>query len=276
MKKVLTVLLSLLVVIGAFVIGAEVPAQAATVKLSKKSVKLEVGKTKKIKVKGTKESVTWSTSDKKVATVRKKGKITAKGAGECTITAKVGSKTLTCKVTVTAKKSSSKFDSSVKIGEITFPIQKDWMVQQEPTEQAGGGFMGGYIAGISSYDELYTRTSLDGITIIVMESVALPDSEYSAVMGSKEAFELIGNMMVSALETQAGASGTKTEIFEEDGIRYGKAIGAGKISSGDMCFAVYFKVQDGNFIITMTLENGTKISSTGEAIAFDMCKGAKK
>ena len=52
MKKVATLLLSLLVIIGAFVVGFEVPAQAASkVKLSKKTVKLEVGKKKKIKVK---------------------------------------------------------------------------------------------------------------------------------------------------------------------------------------------------------------------------------
>ncbi len=113
MKRALTVILSLLVVFGAFVIGAEVPTQAATVKLSKKSVKLEVGKTKKIKVKGTKETVTWSTSDKKVATVSKKGKITAKGVGECTITAKAGSKTLTCKVTVTAPASLNDSHSTI-------------------------------------------------------------------------------------------------------------------------------------------------------------------
>ena len=58
MKKVATLLLSLLVIIGAFLVGFEVPAQAAAkVKLSKKTVKLEVGKTKKIKVTGTTEKV---------------------------------------------------------------------------------------------------------------------------------------------------------------------------------------------------------------------------
>ena len=149
MKKVATLLLSLLVIIGAFVVGFEVPAQAASkVKLSKKTVKLEVGKTKKIKVKGTTDKVTWATSSSKkaVATV-KKGKITAKGEGSCKITATVGSKTLTCKVTVTAKKSSSnsKFDSSVKVGEITFPLQTAWTAYMAPASQGNGVYLAAYM-----------------------------------------------------------------------------------------------------------------------------------
>ena len=50
----------------------------------------------------------WSTSNKQVASVKGKGKsatVTATGAGSCTITAKVGSKKLNCKVTVKAAKS---------------------------------------------------------------------------------------------------------------------------------------------------------------------------
>ncbi len=46
------------------------------------------------------KTVTWSTSDSKVATVSN-GTVTAVGAGTATITAKVGSFTQTCKVTVT-------------------------------------------------------------------------------------------------------------------------------------------------------------------------------
>lgn len=48
-------------------------------------------------------TVTWTTSNTKVATVSKDGKITAVGAGTATITAKVGNFTATCKVTVSSK-----------------------------------------------------------------------------------------------------------------------------------------------------------------------------
>lgn len=47
------------------------------------------------------KSVTWSTSDKSVATVSN-GKITAIGVGTATITAKVGTYTATCKITVSS------------------------------------------------------------------------------------------------------------------------------------------------------------------------------
>lgn len=48
-------------------------------------------------------TVTWTSSNTKVATVSKDGKITAIGAGTATITAKVGNFTATCKVTVSSK-----------------------------------------------------------------------------------------------------------------------------------------------------------------------------
>lgn len=100
MGKTVKLLLSLLVIVATFTLGFEIPVHAAKVKLSKKSITLEVGQKKTIKVKGTTKKVTWSSSDKNIATVSSKGKITAKGEGTCKITAKVGSKKLTCKVTV--------------------------------------------------------------------------------------------------------------------------------------------------------------------------------
>ncbi len=63
------------------------------------------------------KAVTWSTSDSKVATVSN-GKVTAVGAGTVTITAKVGSFTQTCKVTVTNNETFVKGDVDAD-GEIT-------------------------------------------------------------------------------------------------------------------------------------------------------------
>lgn len=74
--------------------------EAATVKLNKKKLTLRKGKTFRLKVKGTKGKVTWKSSKKSVATVDQKGKVRAKKSGRATITAKVGSTTLKCKVTV--------------------------------------------------------------------------------------------------------------------------------------------------------------------------------
>lgn len=53
-----------------------------------------------LKLKGTTKKVTWKSADKTVATVSKKGKVTAVSDGKTTITAKVDKKTYTCKVVV--------------------------------------------------------------------------------------------------------------------------------------------------------------------------------
>ena len=78
-----------------------VNAKAVT-KLSSKKIVLQVGKTKKLKVKNKPAGVkvVWKSSKKKVATVSKKGKVKAKKPGKTTITAKVGKKKYKCKVVV--------------------------------------------------------------------------------------------------------------------------------------------------------------------------------
>ena len=74
--------------------------EAATVKLNKKKATLYVGETLQLKLKGTKKTVKWSSSNKKIATVSSKGKVKAEKKGTATITAKVGNKKYTCKLTV--------------------------------------------------------------------------------------------------------------------------------------------------------------------------------
>lgn len=73
---------------------------AASPKLSKSKVTLTMGKTVKLKVRGTNKKVKWSTSKKKCATVTQKGVVKAISPGTATIKAKVGKKNLSCKVTV--------------------------------------------------------------------------------------------------------------------------------------------------------------------------------
>jgi len=85
-------------------VDVSVDVQAKAISLNKKSLTLEVGKTSTLKVKGTKKSVTWTSTNKSVATVTKKGKVTAKKAGTATICARVAKKKLKCKVTVKAAK----------------------------------------------------------------------------------------------------------------------------------------------------------------------------
>ena len=70
-------------------------------KISYKSISLKAKKTKKLKISGAVGyKVKWSSQSKKIATVDKNGKVTAKKTGKTYIIAKVGTKTFRCKVVV--------------------------------------------------------------------------------------------------------------------------------------------------------------------------------
>lgn len=74
-----------------------------TLKISAAKMTMYVGTgTKQLKVTGPKngKTVTWKSSNKKVATVNKYGTVIAKKAGKATVTAKVGNKTFKCALTV--------------------------------------------------------------------------------------------------------------------------------------------------------------------------------
>ena len=73
--------------------------EAASIKLSKTSMTLAVRQRTTLTVKGTKKKATWTSSDSSVAAV-KKGAVTAKKTGTAVITAKVGKRRLSCRVTV--------------------------------------------------------------------------------------------------------------------------------------------------------------------------------
>lgn len=86
-------------------INPVVTVQAASVKLSKKTAVIQKGKSVKLKVIGAKKKVVWKSSNKKVASVSKSGNVIGKNKGLATITAKVGSKKLRCKVIIKEGKS---------------------------------------------------------------------------------------------------------------------------------------------------------------------------
>lgn len=95
MKKILSIVLVMLLCVGLIPNTAD-----AAVKISKNNIALYVGETATLKITGTKGKVTWTSSKKSVATVSSNGKVTAKGIGSATVTAKVDSKKYTCKVKV--------------------------------------------------------------------------------------------------------------------------------------------------------------------------------
>ena len=103
-RTALTAFIAALLILGAAGMVALSPAKAhaaAKPKLSATSKKVVKGQSFTLKVKNASgKKISWKSSNKRVATVSKKGKVTTKKAGSATITATVAGKKLTCKVKV--------------------------------------------------------------------------------------------------------------------------------------------------------------------------------
>lgn len=110
LKKIL-ILMSFILVFSTF--SSITSVQAASI--SKTKVTLLNGQSVSLKVNGKKGKVKWSSSKKSVATVNSKGLVKAKKKGTAKITAKIGKKKYTCKVTVQSPKL-SKTKLSLKYG----------------------------------------------------------------------------------------------------------------------------------------------------------------
>lgn len=98
MKKIKSILVMVLVMIFA-VMAVPIQTKAAAT-LNATSKTMSIGEKATLKVYGSTSKVKWTSSNKTVATVTQKGKVTAKSAGTATIKAKVLKKTLKCKITV--------------------------------------------------------------------------------------------------------------------------------------------------------------------------------
>ena len=97
-----TVLLSSGMATGMFT-GDLITAEAAAMKLNVKTAELVPNESLSLSISNAgKKKVVWKSSNKKVATVSAKGKVTAKDnvGKSCTITATVGKKNLKCKISV--------------------------------------------------------------------------------------------------------------------------------------------------------------------------------
>lgn len=77
-------------------------------KLNKTSITLKVGQTYQLKLSGTNQKITWKSSNSKIVTVNKTGKLFAKSAGNATITAQVNGIRFVCKVKIQKKAAPAK------------------------------------------------------------------------------------------------------------------------------------------------------------------------
>ena len=109
---------------------------ASKIKLNKSNLTMTTGQTYKLIVKNNKKPVKWSSSKKKVASVTKKGKVTAKKKGKTNITAKVAGKKLVCKVKV-KKAASPKTNIALDIAQTINLTTKDTQILNSLTNKPG-------------------------------------------------------------------------------------------------------------------------------------------
>ena len=100
MKRVQCVAMSLIMIVLMLPVCGSVNVKAAKLKLNYSYYKMTGGYTVKLKTRSGAKAK-WKSTNKKVATVSKNGKVTGRKKGKCTIIAKSGGRIGKCKITVT-------------------------------------------------------------------------------------------------------------------------------------------------------------------------------
>ena len=121
-KQIFVLLLACMVMFSSIntmpVIAAQNQKNVKKVSISSKKITLNKKKSKTLKMKNVKSKVKWSTTNKKMVSIKPSGKykakckITAKSAGTAYVKAKVGKKTYKCKVVVKGKNQKTNINNS--------------------------------------------------------------------------------------------------------------------------------------------------------------------
>lgn len=99
-KRILSTLLIVIVLLSSINKPNIAFAETSEVRISTTSAVVTEGNYLYLSMRGTKQKVTWTSSNEYIATVSKDGKVTTNGTGSVTITATVGQKKYKCSVTV--------------------------------------------------------------------------------------------------------------------------------------------------------------------------------
>ena len=104
MKKIITWMISLILILSVIFTGGDCVKAAKTPELSKSNITLVKGNTGLLKIEDAtadeKDAAEWESSNPKVATVTQKGRVKAKEIGEAKIIVSVAGKKLVCRVAV--------------------------------------------------------------------------------------------------------------------------------------------------------------------------------
>ena len=184
----------------------KVTVKNPSIKLSKSSADIYVNAsvTLKATVTGSSKEVTWSTSDKKIATVNKDGKVTGKKAGTATITAKANGVSAKCKVRVTPKKTT------------TTPTTSDTyktFSENAPITIGKTKFSMAYDSSAEKYT-IYETTN--GTKKILIKN----NSGYVAVTNGSVIYYAVGNGWNSSYSIYKYTISNGSESFITSGLRY--------------------------------------------------------
>ncbi|MBQ8100649.1 MAG: Ig domain-containing protein [Paludibacteraceae bacterium] len=231
------------------------------VKLNKSSVTLEEGKSETLTATveptdATDKSVTWKSSDEKVAKVDNNGKVTAIGAGSTTITVTTtdGGKTATCSVTVTAVANPVAV-TGVKLDKIALTIEAGKSATLTATVEPGNATKQG-VTWTSSNTKVATVDSNGKVTGVAEGSATI---EVKTDDGGKTAFCAV--MVTKSTTPVVPVPSTTLTIHEPDlyevpGIDGGYG---GKLAVSDgREYEVYYMTRDANSKFCIATTNADK------------------
>lgn len=211
---VMMVMLAIVTPLTLPISNTTVAQAAATIKLDKKNITLTAGKSTTLHIKGTKKKVTWSTSNKKIATVNKNGKVTAVTGGAISVTATVNKKKYSCKVKVIVAVNKAVKDAPFAAKEEAFDklgavMPKDWT--KEEVQKSGAVTVYGLLpAGVDK-----EKASSNVAVIVQNTGVDAPD--YNTVAKPYFAAQLTTDNL-KALYSKNGMEAVTISDFKQSDI----------------------------------------------------------
>lgn len=203
---------------------------AATVKLNKTKASIYNSKSIQLKLLNAKGKVTWSSSNKKIASVNKNGKVTGLMAGSATITATNAGKKYTCKITVKSVLAVKKKSITINTGERTaldfwFYIDGnfDWKVANPKLlicDWSGKWTDGGnhaklYLTGLKAGSTTVKLTNNKTKDTVIIK-VKIKGKTVSPISASKTNLEMkVGDLEIINI-TSLGGSGMDLYISNQD------------------------------------------------------------
>ncbi|MBQ7563789.1 MAG: Ig-like domain-containing protein [Lachnospiraceae bacterium] len=185
---------------------------AAKMRINHSFLELEVGQSEKLKIRGTKKKVKWTSTDASVASVNKKGRVFAVGPGSARITARVGRKRVTCDVLSVLNPTAILLDTTSK----TLYPGDTFTLQAAPIPDHANGI----IEWTSSDPEVATVE--DGVVTAYKEGTAdIKAYCFSSDASSTCRVTVIGpsiSLSRSSVELSIGESTTLTATTDPEGL----------------------------------------------------------